>query len=129
MITEFETVHRDTPLREVAVHILAGFQQDFPVVEDGRVVGVLTKSDLLKAWAEGERNEPIEHFMRDEFETASPHEMLTAAFQRLQQCRCHTLPVVERGQLVGLIDMENVGEFIALQSAARRAEFKRTHQA
>lgn len=128
MITEFETVRRDTPLGHVAAHILAGFQQDFPVVEDGHVVGILTKSDLLKAWAEGERNEPIEHFMREEFETASPNEMLAPAFQRLQECRCHTLPVVDRGQLVGLLDMENVGEFIALQSAARRAEFKRTHQ-
>lgn len=128
MITAFQTVGRETPLREVAAHILAGFQQDFPVVEDGHVVGVLTKSDLLKAWAEGERSEPIEHFMRTEFEVAAPNEMLSSAFQRLQQCNCHTLPVVDRGQLVGLLDMENVGEFIALRSAMRRAEYRRTHR-
>ena len=28
---------------------MAGFQQDFPVVEDGRLVGVLTGNDLAAA--------------------------------------------------------------------------------
>ena len=118
----------EASLRDVADHILAGFQQDFPVVEDGHVIGILTKSDLLKAWAEGDTDEPLERFMRREFEVAAPNEMLSVAFERLQRCDCHTLPVVELGQLVGLLDMENVGEFLALGTARRRAEFKQTYQ-
>jgi hypothetical protein len=35
----------------------------------------------------------------------------------MQSCACHTLPVVDRGRLVGLITTQNVGEFIAIESA------------
>jgi hypothetical protein len=52
MLTEFRTLtSRDSLARAVDL-ILAGSQQDFPVVEDGRVVGVLTRGDLLIALAQ-----------------------------------------------------------------------------
>ena len=52
MITEFGTVAPDDSLTRAVEHVLAGCQQDFPVVENGRVVGVLTRADLLKAMRE-----------------------------------------------------------------------------
>ena len=45
-------------------------------------------------------------------------DMLDTAFARLQSCNCHTLPVTSRGTLVGLLTMENVGEFLLIQSAS-----------
>jgi hypothetical protein len=52
--------------------------------------------------------------------------MLDITFQRLQGHECHTIPVVRRGDLVGLLTMDNVGEFLSVQAAlggrpARRA--------
>lgn len=50
--------------------------------------------------------------MSREFQTADAQEFLDVAFQRLQGLKCHVLPVVQRGQLVGLLTPENVGEFV-----------------
>jgi CBS domain-containing protein len=119
MITEFQSVTPQTPLRAVVDHIIAGFQQDFPVVEEEHVVGMLTRADLLKALAHGDRDAQVASVMEQEFERADPTEMLHSVFSRLQGCRCHSFPVIERGRLVGVIDMENVGEFIALRQALR----------
>jgi Zn-dependent protease/predicted transcriptional regulator len=119
MITRFQTVAPDTLLRTVGQHILAGFQQDFPVVDGDRVVGMLTRSDLLKALARNDHDNTVASAMEQKFEQADPAEMLHSVFSRLQNCRCHSFPVVERGRLVGVIDMENVGEFIALRQALR----------
>jgi hypothetical protein len=44
------------------------------------------------------------------------------AFQRLQDCQCHTIPVLRRGSLIGLLTMDNVGEFLSVQSAVRKRE-------
>jgi CBS domain-containing protein len=55
--------------------------------------------------------------MQREFETTSPSESLDAAFARLQACRCRTMPVVERGRLVGVLTAENVGEYVMIQGA------------
>jgi hypothetical protein len=37
--------------------------------------------------------------------------------ERLQACACHTLPVVHDGRLVGLVTMDNIGEFVMIHAA------------
>ena len=49
MITDFRTLRPDDPLDQAVEYARAGFRQDFPVVEDGRLVGVLMRSDLIAA--------------------------------------------------------------------------------
>ena len=49
MITDFRTLRPDDPLARAVEYVQAGFQQDFPVVEDGRLVGVLRRNDLTAA--------------------------------------------------------------------------------
>jgi Zn-dependent protease/CBS domain-containing protein len=120
MITDFETVSPDAPLARAAEHVIAGFQHDFPVTEQGHVVGVLTKTDLLKALAEDGAGEPVRNVMRRDFETAGPSDMLESVFLKLQEGNCHSLPIVRDSELVGIVTMENVGEFLAIQSALKR---------
>ncbi|NUM69016.1 site-2 protease family protein, partial [candidate division KSB1 bacterium] len=49
MLTNFQTLASHDTLNRAIELILAGSQQDFPVVDDGKVVGVLTRGDLLMA--------------------------------------------------------------------------------
>jgi Zn-dependent protease/CBS domain-containing protein len=121
MLTDFHTLSpRDTVGRAVEL-ILSGSQTDFPVMEGGAVVGVLTRSDVLAALSRQEFETPVNGIMRREFQTADLNEMLEPAFARLQTCRCHTMPVTQGGQLVGLLTSENVGEFLMIQSALDQA--------
>jgi len=120
MVTEFRTVGPRDRLQDAVDHILAGFQHDFPVVDEGRLVGVLTREDLLKAIAQTGREAPVADVMRRDFQTADPAEMLEPAFVRLQSCSCHALPVVRDGRVVGILTMDNVGELMMIQAAVRR---------
>jgi CBS domain-containing protein len=117
MITDFHTLSPQDSLDRAVDHILAGFQQDFPVVEGEQLVGVLTREDLLKALAQQGREAPVGQVMQPDFETADPAEMLEGVFARLQACHCRSLPIVRGGQLVGIVTMDNVGEFLMVQAA------------
>lgn len=121
MITNFETLAPDDTLARAADHVLAGFQHDFPVVERGHVVGVLTRSDLLTALARRGEGSLVDGAMQRQFETAEPLELLEHAFARLQHGGCYTMPVLRDDQLVGMLTLENVGEFLMIQSALERA--------
>ncbi len=55
--------------------------------------------------------------MRRDFQLIDSSDMLETAFARLQACDCHTLPVTHDGRLVGLVTMDNLGEFISIQAA------------
>lgn len=120
MITEFRTLRPGDSLASAVEHILAGFQQDFPVVDEaGQIVGVLTRADLMKALAQRGQDAPVAEVMQPRFETADPGEMAEQVFARLQDCHCHSLPVVRDGRLVGIVTPDNVAEFLMIQEALR----------
>jgi Zn-dependent protease len=117
MITNFRTLGPNDTLARAVELLLSGAQQDFPVVDGGAVVGILTRADLLTALARQEQPAPVAQVMRRNFAVAEPSDMLDVTFLRLQGRDCHTIPVVHRGNLVGLLTMDNVGEFLSVQTA------------
>jgi CBS domain-containing protein len=121
MITEFRTLGPQDSLRHAAEVLLAGTQQDFPVVDADRVIGILLRVDLLAALAAHRHEAVVGDVMRREFALVDSHEMLDAAFIRLQRGQVHTGPVVHGGRLVGLLTMDNIGEFVAVQAALQPA--------
>lgn len=120
MMSDFRTVDPRDTLETVALHVLAGFQQDFPVMREGQVVGVITRRDLLSAMARVGREVVVEEVMQREFVTARPDELLTDVFPRLQGCECNSMPVVADGKLLGLLSAENIGELIMFRNASSR---------
>ena len=80
------------------------------------MLGILTRADLLKALARQSGHEVVAHVMRRDFALADASDMLETAFQRLQGLQTLTMPVMRRGALVGLLTMENLGEFISVQT-------------
>jgi Zn-dependent protease len=121
MQTSYETLSpRDTLARAVEL-ILAGSQHDFPVVDDGRVVGILERDAFLKALAKSGQSEPVAEVMRREVPEVDTHEMIESALARLQASGAKTLPVTHAGELAGMITPENVTEFLMIRSALRAA--------
>jgi Zn-dependent protease/predicted transcriptional regulator len=121
MLKDFQTLHPHDPLSAAVEHILAGWQQDFPVVFGDRVMGVLTRESLLKALAQGGSDIPVRDAMERDFHVVDSHDMLQQAVGKLHECGCRSLPVVHNGSLVGMLTMDNVGEFMMIQKALRRS--------
>ena len=120
MITDVRTLAPSDPLSRAVQHILASSQQDFPVVQDGgTVVGVLTRTQLMKALAEHGQGALVGDAMRRDFMTADPDEPIEQALARLRTCGCNALPVVRGRQLLGLLTLDNVGEYMMIQAALR----------
>jgi Zn-dependent protease len=117
MITDFQTLSPGNTLAEAIEATLTGSQKDFPVLDQERVVGVLMQKDLLKALAQRGPGVSVSEVMQREFEMAEASEMLDTALQRLASCACNTALVESRGRLVGLVTMDNIGEFMAIQAA------------
>ncbi len=116
MITDFRTLGPNDRLARAIDLTLSGSQQDFPIIEDGRVLGILTQGDLIVALTQHGWDTPVSEVMRQNFRVVDSSEMLESVFTRLQTSSCRTLPVVRSGHLVGLVTLENISEFIMIQS-------------
>jgi Zn-dependent protease/predicted transcriptional regulator len=121
MVTNFRTLSKNDSLSQALANLLSGCQQDFPVLDQGAVVGVLTRSALLTALAEKGMNALVIEAMHSNLGTADESEMLESIFHRMQQCGCSALPVVRGGSLVGMITLENIGEFMMVQTAMQKS--------
>lgn len=112
MMTDFRTLDVGEPLKHAVALVLAGAQRDFPVTENGRLAGVLTRDALVSALATGRADMTVGQVMLREFQTADANELLDVTFQRLLGCPGRVLPVLQRDHVVGLLTPDNVGEFI-----------------
>jgi Zn-dependent protease len=121
MQTKFETLSSSDRLDRVVRLILAGSQQDFPVVEDGQFIGVLTRDDFIKALSEHGQNIPVLDVIKRNIPSVDSHEMIETALMRLQESGAKTLPVMHGGRFVGLVTSENITEFLMIRSALSTA--------
>jgi len=122
MYRDIRTLQPDDTLATAVEQILSGWQQDFPVVYGSRVLGILTREDLVKAIAQGGTDKHVRDAMRRDFQALDSHDMLERAVEVLQRCGCHSLTVEHNSELVGMLTLESVGEFMMIHSAMRRAE-------
>lgn len=118
MMTDFKTLSpRDTLARVVGL-ILSGSQHDFPVVDaNGHIAGVLDREAFMRALAEHGQSAPVMDFARRDLPEVDSFEMIEMALMRLNEAGSKTLPVTHQGQLVGMITMENITEYLMIRSA------------
>lgn len=114
MMTRYETLSPDDTLNEAVTKLLAGSEHDFPVVEQGRAVGVLTRRDLMKALAESKPSSRVGDVMREACPMVEDTAMLDEAFQRMQETECPIALVTKNDRLIGVLSLENVGEYMMI---------------
>ncbi len=119
MLTEFRTLDRNQTLEQAVALTISGTQKDFPVTDNGTIIGVLTQSDLLAALSKNGPQALVSEAMQHQFITVDSYDMLETAFSKLRDCNCHTLPVTRNNRLVGLLTMDNLGEFMRIQAALK----------
>ena len=117
MLTDFRTLSKNDSLDRAIELTLAGSQKDFPVVDNGHVEGILTQDDLMRALSARDQHPTVSTAMQGNFVAIDSLEMLENAFDKLKECNCHTLPVTLNRRLVGLLTMDNLGEFLRIRTA------------
>jgi Zn-dependent protease/predicted transcriptional regulator len=120
MMKRFRTLSEEDDLAVAVEQLLAGSQQEFPVLREGRVVGLLARRDLVEALAERGRSAKVAAVMQADYPVVEEKEPLEEVFHKMLQEGLATLPVVRDGEMVGLLSTENVGELVMINSAIKR---------
>ncbi|GAB3541572.1 site-2 protease family protein [Pontibacter brevis] len=117
MMTNFVTLAPSETVREALNKLLMGSEHEFVVEEEGVVVGTLTRSQLIQAVKEEQMHTPVVEIMSADVRTFNVHDKLSEAYTELQKTRVPLYPVLENGRLAGVINTDNINEFIMIKSA------------
>ncbi len=120
MMYRFSTLHTTHTLAEAAKLLLEGQEKDFLVQENGGVMGTLSRAEIVKALAEQGEQVEISNIMDRKVHPLHPEMPLEEAYQLLVERNSRILPVVDNNRLVGVLDLENVQEFIMIRTAQKK---------
>lgn len=121
MMTEYRTLSHGDTLRDAANALLASAQQDFPVMLGNRVIGLLGRSNLLRALAQDGPDAYISSHMNRDFLRIHPDTDLAEAMPLVAQAGSAAL-VMRDEELLGLLTTENLTEFIVLRQIGLRPD-------
>jgi Zn-dependent protease/CBS domain-containing protein len=112
-----ETVTPYHNFGQVLDSVIHGYQEDFPVVdEEGNLVGIITRSEIMAAAHSPDRYATVRDLMKTEFPTISPDaDLFTDGNRVLQESGLRALPVVKDGNLVGMLTVDDVGQAALLR--------------
>ena len=97
--------------------LLQSTQTGFLVMEDDDVKGILVKDNIINGLSGEGKETKVKDVMITEFKHVEKDTPLRDIFQVMQQKKTEILPVYEKNKVAGIIDQENIQEFIMVQSA------------
>ena len=125
MTTSVETIGRNDELTIADDVMKMKRLRHLPVVEEGRLVGILTQRDLFhaalstalnfgeKAQKEFLKTVVVKEVMTDDVRTIGPDADVKEAARLLIEHRIGCLPVVENGKIVGILSETDLMRVIA----------------
>lgn len=111
MTSNVKTATREMPLRDVAVMMRDGDMGSIPVVEEGKLVGIVTDRDIvIRSIAEGKNSDsPVGEAMTTEIFAVKPDDFVFEAIRIMGEKQVRRIPVTdENGGLAGIIAMADV---------------------
>ena len=103
-------------IQEVVDILLAGTEKDFVVVENEKIVGIVTQKDVIK-----HAKTPsllVKDIMEKSFQTVDASIEIIKVLELMGKEKNSFFPVTDNEKLIGAIDSTNISEFILLKSVS-----------
>ncbi|RMH69921.1 MAG: CBS domain-containing protein [Gemmatimonadetes bacterium] len=109
MTSPVSRISIDTPISEVENFMEKNQIHGLPITNDqGELVGIISKTDVEKARVNQLMHAPVKGFMTKQIKTISPQDTLDKAEALMIMHNIGRLPVLDAGQLVGIITRTDV---------------------
>ena len=119
MATDIQALRPDGPLSKALEHVYQGCRDDFPVIGDKGIVGILTRTGVLSAIHEKGVELPVSEAMDRNFISVDLRMPLDEVYQQLLSNHKTAAAVVDRGQLKGMVCLESISRYFMIQNALR----------
>lgn len=108
MSTPVQVAPHDMPLKQLQSCLQKWGVSGVPVERDGQLAGVVSHRDVDSAVDRGDWSVPAAGFMSHHVVTAAPSDSLKEALERMTTEDVGRLPVVDDGEIVGIISRSDI---------------------
>jgi len=119
LMRQFTRLNPNDSLEKAVQILLNGQEKEFIVTEDERVVGILSRIELVKGLSGSGKATPVSRVMRKDFITLNSEMSLQEVYQKMISSGCPVAPVIDSGNLTGIVNKENMEELLMVKGALK----------
>lgn len=119
MMREFATLAPVDTVGRGLEQVYQTGQDDFPVVVDGRLLGMVNRQTMLEAVNRGGAARMVSEVMDASVPVVSPRQKVSRVYDAMLGDGFGSLPVLEEGTLVGLLSPDNISRYLLVQSSIK----------
>lgn len=120
LMHEYTPLHPDDPIRRAVDILLDGPEQRFIVADDNQVKGILTRNDIIQGLTRYDQQTEVRQIMNTQVTTFTADTPLEKVYEQMRNQQITMAPVLQDEKLAGLIDLDNINEFLMVRRALRR---------
>ncbi|UCG55739.1 MAG: site-2 protease family protein [Phycisphaerales bacterium] len=120
MTTKYFSLHPDDQLSRALEQFAHGCQDDFPVIGDHGIEGILTRQQILAGIYERGLDVAVADLMDRSVDVVRPETALDEIYKQLQQNGKSAVVVAEGDSVKGMICLDSLSRFILAKSAVGR---------
>jgi len=111
----FVYVNPDTPLSKILELTFHTHQEDYPVMEEGRVEGVVTRKEIIRAVHENRDDITAERLMRRDIPYVKINDRLHDVQKVMGKFSTHAVIVKKKDEVVGIITLEDINRVYVMK--------------
>lgn len=108
MNTPVKTIKPNTSIEEAGALMYRYEHSGYPVVEEGELLGMITRRDLDKAIHHGLGHAPVKAYMSTEVITSNPLASLEEIQNLVIEHNIGRLPIIDSGEIIGIISRTDI---------------------
>ena len=112
MTTPVKTISADITVNEVGEYMIRYGHSGYPVMDQGKLMGIITHRDVEKCKYHGLGNVPVKGYMSHHVQTVSPDMSVEEVRAMMVEHNVGRVPVMENGELVGIVTRTDFMEMI-----------------
>ncbi len=116
MISDLHILEPGQTVADAAIRFCKGFQSDFPVMDERRLIGLVTREAIVDTLHQKGPDILLSEVMVRDFPVANEQTPLTEVLRKMQSTNSKAVPILNHGELKGLITLEQIGRYNMLCS-------------
>lgn len=123
LMHHYSVIRSEEPLSKAVSLILESQEKAFIVKDNGEVKGALSKTEIIEGLSKFGKNVPVEQVMKTKIISLQEKDPINEVVQKFSSDNTYVLmPVYKEKEIIGVLNLENIHEFVQIQSALKKSE-------
>lgn len=121
LMRHYSVLRPDEPISKAVSLLLDSQEKSFLVKSDNEVKGIVSKNQIIEGLLSFGKDAPVGDVMQTNFLSLHLEDEINKVMRKFSNGANTLFPVIEHGEVIGVLNLENINEFVQIQTAINKS--------